>query len=403
MGTKEAKGGRVDDAIFKLYSNGYYTGKDAYLYSFSRASLETLAGRMVSDYQGALSALDETAGNRRARDLDRVSQFHSANLRWDATLKARLKSGNQGSYDRRHLRQALYRPFVPTHCYADPLFAKRPRPMASKAFPTGQSNRAICVSGIGSTKPFSVLVVNRMPDLEVISKGQCFPRYRYDAPASGQRDLLDDTASLVRIDNISDTALRAFQVAAADSAITKDAIFNYVYGLLHASDYRERFANDLAKGLPRIPRLGRDSFWRFAEAGNALAELHLGYESCTEWPLDVVAAKESDELTPEHFRLGARAMRFADKDERTTLVINEHVRLAGIPAEAHQHVVNGKTPLRWLMTYYKVETDKKSGIVNDANGWFDDPRDLVTTIQRVVHVSVNTARIVRSLPPALAE
>ena len=87
--------------------------------------------------------------------------------------------------------------------------------------------------------------------------------------------------------------------------------------------------------------------------------------------------------TPEHaarqprdadFRLGGRAMRFADKEEKTTLIVNEHALLDGIPKAAHGYVVNGRTPLEWLINRYRIVRDKHSGIVNDPNGWFVHPR-----------------------------
>ena len=117
-----------------------------------------------------------------------------------------------------------------------------------------------------------------------------------------------------RIDNISDTALRAFRVRYGDNAITKDAIFNYVYGVLHAPAYREKFANDLAKELPRIPFA--DDFHAFAEAGRRL-RIHLGYETCPEHPLDLQFLS-SGEPRPEHFHIGTKKMQFAD-DARTVL------------------------------------------------------------------------------------
>ena len=185
-----------------------------------------------------------------------------------------------------------------------------------------------------------------------------------------------------------------FRTHYRDSAITKDAIFEYVYGLLHAPGYRERFANDLAKALPRIPFA--PDFHPFAEAGRALMELHLGYEDCEEYPLDVVFAREG-EPRPEHFHIGRRAMRFTD-DERSVLIVNDHIRLAGIPPEAHRYEVNGRTPLEWFIDRYRIVQDKQSGIVNDPNAWFDDPRDLIAAFSRIVHVSTETVRIVRGLP-----
>jgi len=202
-----------------------------------------------------------------------------------------------------------------------------------------------------------------------------------------------------RVDNITDTALRAFQEHYVDEAITKDAIFNYVYGVLHAPAYRERFANDLAKALPRIPMAA--DVRAFAEAGRDLAALHLGYETCAEYPLEIVAAQLGG-LQSRHFRLGERAMRFADGD-RAVLIVNDHVRLAGFPAAAHGYVVNGRTPIAWFIDRYRVTRDRESGIVNDPNGWFSKPEDLVAAIRRIVHVSVETVRIVGGLPQPFAE
>ena len=164
--------------------------------------------------------------------------------------------------------------------------------------------------------------------------------------------------------------------------------------MLHAPAYRDRFANDLTKALPRIP-LAPD-FDAFAEAGRDLAALHLGYEACAEYPLEIVAAQLGG-LQSRHFRLGERAMRFTD-ESRTVLIVNDHVRLAGIPREAHGYVVNGRTPMEWFMDRYRVTRDRESGIVNDPNGWFSKPEDLVAAIRRIVHVSVETVRIVAGLP-----
>ena len=172
-----------------------------------------------------------------------------------------------------------------------------------------------------------------------------------------------------------------------------------MYGVLHAPAYRERFANDLAKALPRIPMAA--AFGAFAEAGRALATLHLGYETCAEYPLDIVS-NQRGELESRHFRLGERAMRFADED-RTVLIVNDRVRLAGIPPEAHEYVVNGRTPIAWFIDRYRVTRDRDSGIVNDPNGWFSAAEDLITAIRRIVHVSVETVRIVAALPEPFAE
>ncbi len=151
--------------------------------------------------------------------------------------------------------------------------------------------------------------------------------------------------------------------------------------------------------MPRVP-FARD-FHAFAAAGRDLAELHLGYEACEQYPLDVEFMGQDGEPTDEHFRLGTRAMRLTA--DESALAINEHIRLVGLPAEAHGYEVNGRTPLGWFIDRYRVKTDKQSGIVNDPNEWFENPRDLVAAIRRIVHVSVATVAIVAKLPDPFKE
>ena len=200
-----------------------------------------------------------------------------------------------------------------------------------------------------------------------------------------------------RVDNITDTALEAFREHYGDDQISKDAIFDYVYGVLHAPAYRDRFANDLSKALPRIP-LAPD-FDAFANAGRELAELHLGYESGPEYPLEVLVA-QGEKLGPEHCRIGDRKMRWLSG--KSGLKINDQLSLARIPPEAHDYVVNGRTPLEWFIDRYRVTKDTNSGIVNDPNGWFEDPLDLVRAFKRIVHLSVETVQIVAGLPELFA-
>ena len=398
MGTADAKAGVADDAIFGLYSLGMVTNRDAYIYNFSLNACADSGRRMTEDYLAALCAMEENP----LLTLDAAIGQHSTNLKWAGNLKDNLKRKKMATFDRSYVRKVAYRPFTATNCYADYIFIHRMHQM-EKIFPYHASeNRVICVPNMGGKNPFSVLMTATMPDLHFNESSQCFPRYRYPKPA----DTPDSTDTFEgmneasgRIDNISDTALRAFREHYSDDTITKDALFDYVYGVLHAPSYGTAFANDLSKMIPRIPFV--PDFHAFAEAGKALGELHVGYERSKRYSLELVFAHEGEPL-PRHFLLTEKAMRFAD-DEKTTLRINEHVSLSGIPAEAHRYVVNGRTPLEWYIDRYRIKKDKESGIVNDPNGWFEDPRDLVAAIERIVHVSVESTRIIEGLPREVTE
>ena len=403
LGTKEAKAGRADDAIFKLYSNGYKTSRDPYIYNFLRDACADNAQRMTQDY---LAALSEMEANPELTEVV-AARRHASNLRWDRELENQLRRKKKPQFNQEYIRKTAYRSFVKTNCYADYIFANC-KYQQDLIFPDGSSeNRVICVPGVGSNKPFSVLMTDIIPDVQLIFNGQCFPRYRYPKPvdtsnATNTFQGFDEAPE--RIDNISDTALRAFRNHYHDDSITKDAIFDYIYGILHAPSYRDEFANDLSKMIPRIPFA--PDFRAFAEAGQRLADLHLNYDTCEQYPdlkVEPITPSLLWEEKPEHFRLGTRAIRFADRDTKTTLTINEHVCLSGIPEEVHRYVVNGRTPLEWFIDRYKITQDKNSGIINDPNGWFENPRDLITAIERIVYVSVESTRIIESLPSQITD
>ena len=399
LGTTEAKALKVDNAIFRLYSLGLATGRDAYIYNFSPNTCAENAERMTQDYLAALSELDENP----EFTVNEVTQRHNLNIKWNRELENNLKRKKRTEFEDSYIRKAAYRPFIVTNCYADYTFSQM-KYQVDRIFPDSSSeNRVICVPSKGLKSPFSVLITDMITDLNFCEAGaRCFPQYSYPQPANPDQITNEDAPE--RIDNISDTALRAFREHYSDETITKNDIFDYVYGILHAPSYRQQFANDLSKMIPRIPFA--PDFYAFAEAGAVLASLHLNYETCEQYPnIEVEPVKPSLlwEEKPEYFLLGTRAMRFANKETKDTLIINEHVQLTGIPEEAHRYVVNGRTPLEWFIDRYKIKTDKNSGIINDPNGWFENPRDLITAIERIVHVSVESTKIIENLPSQLTD
>lgn len=399
LGTKEAKSGRADDAIFKLFSTGYKTGRDAFIYNFSGDACAQNAKKMTHDYLTALSELEAN------RDLtvDEVTTQHNKNIKWDRELNNNLRRMKETEFEDNYIRKVLYRPFIATNCYADYTFAQV-KGQTDRIFPNCSSeNRVICVPNKGSKNPFSALMTDTMPDMHFIEAAQCFPRWQYPKPANARQ--ITSGYEQERIDNISDTALRAFRKHYCDDSIIKDDIFDYIYGILHAPTYREQFANDLSKMLPRIPYA--PDFRAFAAAGKALAELHLNYETCERFQgLSVQPIKMELlwEEKPEHFLLGTKSMKYKDKNKKDVLIINEHVQIEGIPEEAHGYVVNGRTPLEWFINRYKiVPSEKNNGILNDANCWFENPRDLITAIERIVYVSVESTKIIDGLPSEITD
>ena len=304
----------MDEAIFKLYSNGYKTSRDAYIYNFSRDACAENARKMVGDYLGAMRAMGKFKNGSPTDEIIReITGRYSSYVRWDRELKNNLKRKKSVSYQPEHVTATQYRPFVRQHCYVEYTLANNKYQM-DRIFPDSASeNRAIYVPGVGSTKPFSALVVDTMPDLHLVAFGQCFPRYRYQERGGRAEHTSGNwpgTGAARQTSRRRHCAPSGCATTTTRSPRTRSS--DYVYGVLHAPVYRRRFADDLTKELPRIP-LAPD-FHAFGAAGRELAELHLGYEACEEYPLEVVFAHSGEPL-PELLRIGRQAMRF-DDDEK---------------------------------------------------------------------------------------
>lgn len=277
-------------------------------------------------------------------------------------------------------------------------------------------------------RAFTCFVTDTLPDLHMDPDGaQCFPLYWYEEDESsdsvgvsgfdslipaqgslfgGEQASLAETASdefsrWVRHDAITDTALAVFREAYPELAerITKREIFFYVYGVLHSPEYRERFANNLKKELPRIPLVR--NFDAFRKAGHRLADLHLHYEDVPAWAGLVEDGDSKNPGRTEKMTWGKAKDPETGKAVKDYTVLNvaENLTIRNIPERAQGYVVGGRSPLEWLVDRFKVTTDKKSGIVNDPNLYSRKQRYIVDLVESVIRVSMETLDIVESLPP----
>src|SRR5688572_12930941 len=218
-----------------------------------------------------------------------------------------------------------------------------------------------------------------LPDLNFFGPGtvpQWFPFYVYEEDGTNRRE------------NITDWALKQFRDHYKDKKIDKWAIFHYVYGLLHHAGYREKFADNLKRELPRIPFA--PDFRAFAEAGEKLAKLHLDYEKLRPWDLEF----QETPGEPLSYRVEDKMRLSKDK---TRLVVNKSLALAGIPPEALEYRLGNRSALEWVIDQYQVSTDKRSGITSDPNRE-DDPEYIVRLVGQVIRVSLETVKIVKELP-----
>jgi predicted helicase len=376
MGSKAAKAGD-EEAVFANYGRGVATCRDAWAYNFSRDELAQNIRRMIQTYD------DHVARWSRLSSKPRVDDFvlnDPTEISWSEGLKNYLKRQALIEYDDRQLRRSTYRPFTAMYVYFDKYLAER-RYQFPSIYPipdTEGLNRVICVTDKGSEKPFMTLMTDCLPDLHIVGAGcsaQCFPFYTYDEDGTNRRE------------NITDWALARFREHYGSQAITKWDIFHYVYALLHHPDYRETYAANLRRELPRIPFA--PAFGPFAAAGAGLAELHVGYEDQPEYPLTWL---ENNDVP-----LSYRVEKMRLSRDKTQLVVNDFLTLAGIPPQTFDYRLGNRSALDWIIDRYRVRTDKRSGIVNDPNRP-DDPQYIVRLVGKVITVSLETVKVVEGLP-----
>lgn len=369
---------------------------------------------MSSFYSKQVKAVQAAKASGNTFDINDVIDSDPRKISWSRALKKAAEDGKLPSEDIVASIVAAYRPFQRMWLYHDAFFIESIG--RQRHFVGPGANIVITIPGKGSSNGFQPIVIDVCADYNSQSAGaQCFPLYLYDkVEEEGKLNLGGEDGETIdgyrRRDAITDGMLKTFRET-YEKKLTKEDIFYYVYGILHSPEYRERFAADLKKMLPRIP-LTQDSadFWAFSQAGRDLAELHLHYETVEPWPEVVehdggpMTMAMSDKFKVKKMTFGRpTAAQKADglKHDKTKIVYNAHISLTNIPLEAYDYVVNGKPALEWVMDRYQVTVDKKSGIKNDPNDWcteHDNPRYIVDLLLRLVRVSLETNQIVANLP-----
>ncbi|UNF45192.1 DEAD/DEAH box helicase family protein [Bartonella krasnovii] len=410
--------------LFETFSCGIKTNRDAWAYNSSHEVLEKNMSNMITFYNSEVERFKDAYGHvdRRIRKnaINNFVNSDESKISWSRALKQDLEKGKFFEFEDTCFTQSLYRPFTQQWLYYNRTFNEMVYQMP-RIFPMGKAieNRVIQITGIGAKKDFSVLMIKTVSDLQVIENGQCFPRYFYkDTPVSKNKSekqshlFLISTeesknAGLQRRDAITDEGLAHFKAAYPNETITKDDLFYYVYGILHSEDYRARYADNLSKELPRIPCVkGAEDFWMFVTAGRELGHLHVNYEDAEPYPVTFKKGnpKQTDISNPEEFYY-VTEMQFFSKNkikDKSTVFYNNNITITNIPLEAYEYIVNGKPALEWVMERQCVKTDKKSGIVNDANRYavetMGNPAYPLELFQRVITVSLETMKIVKNLP-----
>ncbi|HBK4031866.1 TPA: DEAD/DEAH box helicase [Enterococcus faecium] len=346
--------------IFEDWAVGISTNRDAWVISFSKENLVDNVQRMIKQYETERNNLKL---NNSTTDIDR----DSSKIKWSSGLIDKLNKQVEIDFNNNRIQLIQYRPFTKKFIYYENNLVERP----GKYRNWQKGNPIIFITGKGSRREFSTAMINLIPSLDLIEKGQGFYQWHLN-----EGNLLSEKS-----DNVNDTKL----------GLSTTDTFYYVYGLLHSKEYRENYASDLQKELPRIPKVKEKE--KYVEIGKKLADLHLNYEDVPAYDgVNIVFKSDNPSFK-------VKKMKHPKRGQLDTIIFNEDIVITDIPERAYEYVVNGKPAIEWIIDQYQVKKDKKSGIVDDPNEFSENPRYIFNLLLSIINVSMQTMDLVESLPP----
>ena len=396
--------------IFIRQTMGLVTSRDAWCYTSSREQLKDNIRRNVDFYNFQVQEFKKASPTGTSAEQSRIaksfaiSRDNPQHFHWDAKNYRDLANGKSYVIDDKEFRESSYRPFFKQNLYFSRELNNRVREFP-EIYPTPQApNLGISTTGLGSNSPFHTLMTDNIPEYCLTAVNSLYlPRYRYVPTQTLTLPPDPDNPELEQVSNINPMALAQFREHYGNPDISEDDLFYYTYGVLHSPQWREQFADDLAKSAARIPMAATtDDFRAFAEAGRQLADLHVNYETVEPYPLPESHGEGWKQDIPNAYRVEKMSYYGpARNPDRSAIAYNSHITLGGIPAQAHEYRLGSRSALDWIIERYQVKTDSRSGVINDPNDWASEhgePRYIIDLIKRITTVSVRTVKIVQGLP-----
>jgi predicted helicase len=168
--------------------------------------------------------------------------------------------------------------------------------------------------------------------------------------------------------------------------------------------YRNDYAVDLLREFPRLPLYHDFAGWR--DMGNALLDLHIGFEDAQPYPLERVDKVPSPtgrrsgrgRHNPSEGTTSPRVMLRANvrDKERGEIQIDSETTLRGVPADAWRYRLGSRSALEWVLDQYKEKKPRDPTIRERFNTYrfADYKEDVIELLTRVCAVSVRTMEVV---------
>ncbi|GAA7172266.1 DEAD/DEAH box helicase family protein [Helicobacter pylori] len=378
---------RQNPSVFDINSNGVVSGRDPWVYNFSKDALMQNVQKCIDAYNADLKRFNahfREAFKQRAKGVksdklykhlnDKEITTDKTKIAWTRALKQELiKNKNLQESHKDRIRLAMYRPFNKQWLYFDKNLNEE-QCQLPKIFPDKDAQNVVINTGVGNGKNFSALVSDFISDKSLISPNQAYPLYYYDG--LGNRHYA-----------ISGYCLNLFRKHYEYNSIAEEEIFYYIYAILHHKGYLEKYKNSLAKEDPRIA-LSED-FKELSILGKELAELHLNYES-----EELHASVEYKTL------MNAEEKGYYDVETMTKkgdrIHYNNHIAITKIPKKAFDYALNGKSAIDWVIERYKKTRDKDSLIENNPND-YKDGKYVFELLCRVIKLSEKSVDLIEKI------
>ena len=357
--TKLSRISEEEGALFRLITPAVKSNRDDWVYDFDLNNLRAKILFFTDAYNELLEKHDDS---------------YSPLIKWSSSLRDRFDRGHAIVYNDANRVRSLWRPFIGKWFFADMAMNDRLTRNHYESFghDLRQANQAInfCTNG----KDTYSLATDRLSDFHFTGDTQCLPLYRYT-----------DTGE--RVSNITEWGLRQVREHYGDEVITAEEIFAYTYAVLHDPAYRHDYRVDLLREFPRLPFY--PDFHRWAEMGQRLLDLHIGFESAEPYPLE---RHDNKGVDPK------RAILRADR-ERGTITLDERTTLSGVPERAWEYRLGSRSALEWVLDQYKEKKPRDPTILEKFNSYrFSDHKEkVIDLLERVCRVSVETMEIVDSM------
>jgi predicted helicase len=406
QGLEEFKNFTPLEEIFEVVSLGITTGRDYWVYDFSKQKLEEKVKRMVESYNDQLEKVKKgeiTKKEELTRDKTKISWTRSL----IKSLFSKKSQPEKVKFESKFIRKGLYKPFVAPYLYFFRLFIHETSKFPQILPTASAENRIIFFTGTGIPRPFSVLMDNKIISYDALPHATILPLYLY-TPVKGEdkpTNLFETPeGEVVELEgkkyrkrfNLNRDFLKKLEEKYKKS-ISPEMLFHYIFGVLNTPEYQQKFKNDLKRHRPRIPFPDNfDAFQKISQIGKEIADLQLNYQNLEGYPLKIEISPDCD---PEKLETYFPRLKF-DKKNPTQLKYNDCITIKNIPVEVHKWKIAGKSPLEWLADYLKPRTDKGSQITIDpADAILEsgEKEKFLNLIKKVTQLSLKTQLLLSRL------